>query len=443
MYIQTYRPTIESIKTHKLPQWYNDAKLGIFIHWGLYSVPAFAPPTCELGDIPTDAEWFCNNPYAEWYLNSIRVGRGPTWEHHIKKYGLDFDYSRFSDMWHAEVWNPLEWADLFKKAGAAYVVLTTKHHDGFCLWPSQYTEYNSVQKGPRRDIMGELTRAVRAQGMKMGAYYSGMIDWRYASEPIFDEVSLRQVYPRTWQYADYAYMQSVELIETYEPSLFWNDIGWPEKGESDIPYLLSHYYNRVQDGLVNDRWNNIWHDFTTKEYKQGESSLTHKWEMCRGLGLSFGYNANEDDSHCISREGLISLLVSTVAHNGNLLINVGPMADGRIPAIQQDRLLALGKWLADNGEAIYGTQPWNQQVQHCKNAEVYFTRKKQNLYVIADKLKKGHVEIEVSGIPNHGKTAFLGNIKGSIKHHANGTLVLTMDIPEGCTCISVCLADIQ
>ena len=157
-----YQPNMQSIRRHAAPAWYEDAKLGIFIHWGIYSVPAFAPPTWALGDVPADENWFTNNPYAEWYLNSLRIGRGPTYEYHLQKYGADFTYEDFVDLWKAERFDPAGWADLFRRSGARYVVPVTKHHDGFCLWDSRYTAYNAARRGPGRDLVSELCRAVRA-----------------------------------------------------------------------------------------------------------------------------------------------------------------------------------------------------------------------------------------------------------------------------------------
>jgi alpha-L-fucosidase len=435
-YKQTFRPTLESVRKHRLPRWYDDAKLGIFIHWGLYSVPAFAPPSYELGEVPGDETWFCNNPYAEWYQNSIRVRRGPTWEHHLKKYGADFEYNRFAGLWKAEAWDPGRWAELFKKAGAGYVVLTTKHHDGYCLWPSKYTEFNSLRQGPRRDILGDLSRAVRQAGLRMGTYYSGMLDWTQSNEPIFDETGLRNLYPNTYAYADYAYLQSMELIDRYEPSIFWNDIGWPKKGEADLPHLLSHYYNTVEEGVVNDRWNDVWCDFTTKEYKAGEMTLEHKWEMCRGLGLSFGYNAEEGEDKTLSAAGLISLLVTTVASNGNLLINVGPKADGTIAPIQERLLLALGGWLTRFGEAVYGTRPHTAPSADCQGTRVHFTRKGDALYLIPDALRPGPLAFEAAGLPAHARAELLAGVSGQVTTTGD-KVVVRAEVPEGLTAFVV------
>lgn len=393
------KPTWDSIKSRELPKWYDDTKVGIFIHWGPYSVPAYAPVTVELGDIPVDEGWFCNNPYAEWYYNSLNVGQGPTYDHHIKTYGENFEYENFTHMWKAEKFDSDYWADLFKRAGAGYVVLTTKHHDGFCLWPSKHTDYNTFERGPMRDLMGELTQSVKKAGLKMGAYYSGLIDWRYADDPIFEESDLYDTASPLAEYSDYAYKQVTELIDKYEPSVLWNDIGWPVKGTEDLKYLFAHYYNTVEDGVVADRWNDTWCDFQTQEYKQGEITEGKKWEMTRGVGLSFGYNQEEEEDDILSPRQLISLLVRSVANGGNLLINIGPRADGTIPKEQEDLLLQMGKWLEVNGEAIYSTRCHTRTEEKTKNEEsIYFTTKDNNLYIMIDDIKDESVTILVPEI---------------------------------------------
>lgn len=398
MSTKRYTGKWESVNTHQVPKWYDDCKFGIFIHWGIYSVPAYAPHTWELGEVDSK-EWFADNPYAEWYYNSLNIGKGPTYEHHMEKYGKDFKYEDFIPMWKAENWDPAKWAELFKKAGAQYVVLTTKHHDGFCLYPSKYTDFNCVKMGPKRDITGELTDAVRAEGIRMGLYYSGLIDWQYANDPIFENDDLFGTASPTFEYADYSYKQMMEFVDTYEPSLVWNDIGWPKQSEEMMPFFLAHYYNKVEEGVVNDRFNDRYHDFLTKEYKQGKVDRSEKWEMCRGMGLSFGYNENEGDDQIISEQGLISLLVGTVANNGNLLINIGPKADGTIPAEQERRLLVLGSWLETNGEGIYETRcSRRESVVSDNGTAVHFTAKGSDLYVFVDGLKKGMDTVEIPNV---------------------------------------------
>lgn len=408
-----YSSNWESLKTHQVPGWYEDCKFGIFIHWGLFSVPAYAPRTCELGTIPGDERWFANNPYAEWYYNSVNIGYGPSYEHHKAVYGNDFKYFDFIPMWKAENWHPEEWADLFRKAGAKYVVLVSKHHDGFCLFDSQYTDYNSVKMGPGRDIVGELTEAVRNSGLRMGLYYSGILDWTYANDPICRDADLFDNACPTFEYADYAYHQSKELIDRYKPSVFWNDIGWPRQGEQALPYLLSHYYNTVGEGVVNDRFNGLYQDFSTREYQLGKVLRNEKWEMCRGMGLSFGYNAEEGDDSIISVPDAVSLLIGTVAENGNLLLNIGPKPDGTIPAEQVRRLRAIGGWLERNGDAIYGTR-CSRHVSRADGSPVrtYFTSKGKDLYVILDRVPVRDFAVSVPGV--HGQAVPLDPSVGCI-----------------------------
>jgi len=396
---QTYLPSWESVKSHVLPSWYEDCKLGIFIHWGLYSVPAWAEVTWELGAEPSDLEWFTHNPYAEWYLNTIRIEGSPARAHHNKTYGKDYAYERFAESFTCENWRPDEWARLFKEAGAGYVVLTTKHHDGFCLYPSKYTEYNSINLGPSRDLTGDLTQAVRAEGLRMGTYFSGLFDWTTHQYPLLNHIE--KGYNRSYAFSDYSLNQATELIDKYQPSLLWGDIGWPEKSRQDLPWLFSHYYNTVPDGVINDRYSCDWYDYSTAEYLYGARTLDRKWEMCRGLGLSFGYNTNEGEETVLSSRDLVRHLVEYVSHNGNLLINVGPRADGTIPEIQASRLRDLGAWLRKYGDAIYGTRIWDdRQKDSLENgAEVFYTRKGADLYAIIDHLPAGETKVRLPLCP--------------------------------------------
>ena len=345
----------------------------------------------------------------------------------MEKYGKDLKYEDFIPMWKAENWDPKQWAEIFKEAGAEYVVLTTKHHDGFCLFPSKYTHFNSVEMGPKRNITGELTEAVRDAGIRMGLYYSGLIDWQYANDPIFEDDDLFGTASPTFAYADYSYNQMNELVDDYAPSVFWNDIGWPKQSEEMMPYFLAHYYNKVPEGVVNDRFNDRYHDFLTKEYKSGSVNRKEKWEMCRGMGLSFGYNANEGDDKLISVPDLISLLVGTVANNGNLLLNIGPKADGTIPEEQVKRLKILGAWLKVNHDGIYGTRCSDRECEMLENGiELHYTQKEGNLNVFADHLKEGANEFLIKGY--HGQLRpFDPSVKVETTDTEEGLLV---KIPE-------------
>ncbi len=397
-----YTGDLEQLKTHRSPEWFNDAKLGIFIHWGLYSVPAFAPTElsveelfAEMGKENPDpvklqeaaSKWFINNGYAEWYLNSLRIKGSPTYEHHKKTYGLDYNYYKFSEDFSEETlkWDPEKMAEIFKNAGAKYIVLTTKHHDGYTLWPTRVHNNNMPESSVpvKRDIVGELTESVRKKGMKMGLYYSGGLDWTFNRTPIYDFAGLGTTTPKSYEYGGIADAHLRELIEKYRPAILWNDITYPEEG--NLTGVISDYYNLIPDGVINNRWGTKTglSDFETPEYSKMDSIQKMKWESCRGLGHSFGYNQYEDDSTTLSSTELIHLLVDIVSKNGNLLLNVGPKADGTIPEIQLSRLRDLGDWMAINGDAIYDTTPWEKSESKTDSGkEVRFTQKGEKFYII-------------------------------------------------------------
>jgi alpha-L-fucosidase len=412
-----YEPNWESLKQHPVPDWFDDAKLGIFIHWGLYSVPAWAPPTGELGKVDWN-KWFYQNPYAEWYLNSIRLKASDTYKHHTEKYGADYDYYRFAGPFLEGIkkWSPEPWAKLFRDTGAKYVVLTTKHHDGFTLWPSRVKHPKRQDINCQRDLVGALTSAVRKQGMEMGLYYSGGLDWTFEETPIAGPGDLRKTVPQSAEYAAYADAHWRELIDRYETAILWNDINYPKLGK--LPEIFADYYNRFPNGLVSNRFGVEHADFTTPEYTKYDKIVEKKWESCRGLGFSFGYNQVEDDRHVIAADKLIELLVDIVAKNGNLLLNVGPKPDGSISEIQMDRLRALGAWMKLNGEAIHGSRPWTSaSAKTSTGEEVCFTRKGDKLYAIIFAPRAG--ETLIPGVKP--RTASVVDLLGSGRVEATST----------------------
>jgi alpha-L-fucosidase len=377
-----YQATIESLNRHPLPEWYADAKLGIFIHWGLYSVPGWAVLTPE-GEKMSEQEYLKRNPYAEWYLNTLRLDGSPTQAYHKEHYGATFDYYNFAETFNREIlkWRPEEWAKVFKDAGARYVVLTSKHHEGFTLWPSDTPNPTLPENRQHasRDLVGELTRAVRTQGMRMGLYYSGGYDWTFLRGPITDWTEAKSVEPQTEAYGSYADAHMRELIRKYKPELLWNDIDYPKSGHP--LEIMAEYYNAVPDGVVDDRFGVAHSDFVSPEYETLSKISEKKWEECRGLGRSFGYNRAEGEKETIAKDQLIYLLVDIVSKNGNLLLDVGPEADGTIPAVQMERLKALGAWLNQNGEGIYGTRPWKRAEGETTEAmKVRFTQKDGVVY---------------------------------------------------------------
>ncbi len=409
----TYQPTLESVQTHPLPQWYDDAKFGIFIHWGLYSVPAFAPKgeinieKLLKGEV-TNAE----TPYAEWYQNSLRIEGSSVHKHHLETYGADFSYAHFAPQFNEQIqaWDPDAWADLFAQAGAKYVVLVTKHHDGYLMWDSRYPNPRVPNWQVSRDVAGDLTHAVSARGMRMGFYYSSLLDWSFTKRPIVNIVDLVAGSDVSKTYVDYVERHWLELIERYDPWILWSDIGYPPGYK--LPRLFAHFYNRQPEGVVNDRWMqlpkimfnrvsrfilaqvmkhmdmggtpNVPHsDFVTPEYATLAHIASHKWETCRGIGNSFGYNQLEDAQDYQKAPALIRLLADIVSKNGNLLLNVGPRADGSLHPAQTEALEGLGAWLKVNGEAIYGTCPWQRfKDTSVEGGEVRYTTKGGTLYAI-------------------------------------------------------------
>lgn len=337
------QPNWESIRERGYPQWFGDAKLGIFIHWGLYSVPSYSGP----------------EQYGEWYYRGLMVNDTARVQFMKKNYGEDFKYEDFDKLFKAELFNPDEWAQLFKDAGAKYVLLVTKHHDGYCLWDSpQKPDFNSVVGGPKRNIVEELTQSVRAQGLKMGFYYS-LPEWRnplhtwYVDSP--DSIG---------NYVEnYMIPQFKDLIGRYKPSVLFTDGEWLNSAEQwHAEELIAWYYNTVgPEAIVNDRWGSgADYGYKTPEYSSGISDTTRPWAECRGLGRSFGLNRNEPLSNYLTSEELIQHFAKLVAAGGGMTLNVGPAADGQIPLLQQERLLDLGNWLKINGEAIYGSRPYTR-----------------------------------------------------------------------------------
>jgi alpha-L-fucosidase len=382
-----YISTFESLQKRATPQWYNDAKLGIFIHWGLYSVPGWATPTTTPDKVTDWKAFYKSNPYAEWYLNSLRINGSPTQLHHEKVYGENFDYYSFRDTLinQTKNWNSEVWADLFSATGARYVVLTSKHHDGFTMYPSRiinpFMEKEKINSP--RDYVGELVKAVRNKGMKYGIYYSGGLDWSFNQSPITNLwPDLFESMPKSVAYTAYADCQLHELIQKYKPDILWNDVNYPKNG--DLLGIFAELINLNNDAVINDRWGQYPElaNFTTPEYQVMDSIVTKKWETCRGLGYSFGYNQVETDVQLLSSEELIHLLIDIVSKNGNLLLNVGPKSDGTIPENQLKRLTDLGEWMKINSEGIHYTHPYVIPSALLKDAtEVRFTQKNEDLYI--------------------------------------------------------------
>jgi alpha-L-fucosidase len=355
---QTYQPTWDSIDTRPTPAWFSEAKFGIFIHWGTYSVPAYAPV------LPGQLA------YAEWYWNNMTRGRddstaGPiqkdTWAYHQKVFGADYSYQNFAAQFQAQLFDPDHWADVFARSGAKYVVLTSKHHEGFALWPSKEASatwgrpWNAVETGPRRDLLGDLSDAVRRKGLRMGCYYS-MYEWY---NPLWLSDKPRYI-------SEHMFPQFKDLVTHYKPSLIFSDGEWDlTSAEWRSPELLAWLFNEspVKDEVaIDDRWGKDTRHkhggYWTTEYTPGMTGMDHPWEESRGMGFSYGYNRAERLQDYHTGRELVIMLVDLVSRGGNLLLDIGPRADGNIPVVMEERLLQMGDWLKVNGDAIYGTKPW-------------------------------------------------------------------------------------
>ncbi len=417
----SYEPTLESLKQHPLPDWFKNAKFGLMVSWGLYSIPAWAVPCGAQPEVAKKKGYryvYRNNPYAEFYWNTQKIQDSPTSRFHSQTYGEQFAYPDFADQFNAAVehWDPEAWASQFSRIGARYVVLVTKHHDGFLLWPSKISNPYRPGFHTRRDVVGELTEAIRSRGMRMGLYYSGGPDWWFESRTIENEIDFTVAIPQSSEYAEYVNRHWRELIERYQPAILWNDIGFPVG--LDVKALYADYYNQIPDGVINDRslqadvrklaasapgrllirvllrltmksmasgkpLEGLHADFRTPEYTTVSHLTDVKWEATRGLGYSFGYNRNETAEHMLSVEQLVHMLADIVSKNGNLLLCVGPTADGSIPELQLERLNGLGEWLSVNGEAIFDTHPWTiAESKTDDGTPIRFTVKGDSLYAI-------------------------------------------------------------
>ncbi|XP_015586061.1 alpha-L-fucosidase [Cephus cinctus] len=368
MIMKKYKPTWESLDSRPLPQWYDDAKFGIFIHWGVFSVPSFG------------SEWFWNNWKDE---KDIKYH-----DFMEKNYPPNFTYQEFAKDFTAEFFNATQWSELFEASGAKYVVLTSKHHEGYTLWPSKYSfSWNSVDVGPHRNLIGELANAIRKEtNLKFGLYHS-LYEW-YNPLYLHDKEN-------NFTTDIFATQKTIpelhELIDLFKPEVIWSDGDWePTDSYWKSKEFLAWLYNDspIKDTVVvNDRWGmNIpcnHGDFYTCTDRYNPGVLqAHKWENCMTIDRkSWGYRRNAVLNDYLTLKELVKELIVSVSCGGNLLMNVGPTKDGIIAPIFEERLRGMGKWLALNGEAIYNSKPWSTQ-NDTLNGDVWYTQSKnrQKLY---------------------------------------------------------------
>jgi alpha-L-fucosidase len=402
-----YKPTWESLDSHKMPQWYDDAKIGLSMHWGVYSVPAWAPRDKGLS-------------YAEWYGNRMHEKGSPAIDYHRENYGANFTYDDFIPKWKAENYNPSDWAKFAKNMGANYIFITSKHHDGFCLWPSKYTDRNAMKMGPHKDLLGQFFEAGRKENLKVGLYYS-LYEWY---NPVYTgkEIPYAGLKKVNNYVDDFMILQIKELIDMYHPDFMYFDGEWdhPEpfwKMKEVVAYFYNEAAKRNQEVFVNDRFGKgdrgKHGDLFNVEYeyeKGSEGLLSHKWSFWQGIAKTFGYNRDTDQEDCLSPKQFIDKVIKGVSHNGNFDINVGPTADGVIPDYEQYPLLKLGEWLKTNGEAIYGTRYWNIQ----QEGDACFTTKGKNVYAIFLKWQGDEFRLK-SVKPVEGSKITMLGVPGDLK----------------------------
>jgi alpha-L-fucosidase len=413
------RSDTRALRAHRVPDWWRDAKLGIFVHWTPASVPAFAPTNDEIGELVAsgDRHALAYSPYAEWYENSLRFPESPVARHHAEVYG-GRPYRDFGRAWEDALdgWDPDAWADAFAATGARYIVLVTKHHDGYCLWPSTIANPHLAGWHCTRDVVGELAEAVRARGMRFGIYYSGGLDWTFNDHPIGAFSDLALAVPRG-DYPSYAAAQVRELVERYRPSVLWNDIAWPAPN-AELAQVLTEYYEAVPDGVINDRflcWSPAWalaragpvrrvidgavargarkgqgiippkprfFDVRTPEYTVFDDVQRTAWECVRGMDHSFGHNRASVESDFLTRAELLWSLVDIAAKGGNLLLNVGPRGeDATIADAQLLRLTWLSAFTEKHGAALFATRPWTHAAEGAPGGtEVRYTARGDQVF---------------------------------------------------------------
>lgn len=359
-----YEPNWESLRQYRVPDWFRDAKFGIFIHWGVYSVPAM---------------------FDEWYPRRMYQKDSVMYEYHRETYGEDFGYKDFIPQFKAEKFDPTAWAALFRESGARYVVPVAEHHDGFPMYATPLTRWHAGAMGPQRDIISELGEAIRAAGLIFGVsshraehwwFMNGGRDFPcdvqdsnyadfYAPAMPSPEFGSTDFNHNDWtpqpdaSFLDDWLGRCCELVDRFAPKVVYFD--WWIHQLAFKPYLqkfAAYYYNHVPDGVINYKLDSFEKGTAVFDIERGyETQIRPEaWQTCTSVSKnSWGYI-----SHHVYKEpaAIIHQLVDVVSKNGCMLLNIGPKADGTIPDEEQEILREIGGWLSVNGEAIYGTRPW-------------------------------------------------------------------------------------
>ncbi len=390
--------------------WWRDAGFGLFIHWGPYAVPAGIHEGKETDHI------------GEWIMNDLQI---PISEY--EEYSKQFDPQKF---------DADSWAKTMKDAGVKYVVITSKHHDGFALWDSKVSKYDIVDFSPYgKDILKALSIACKKGGIKFGLYHS-ISDWHhpkaqgknYPNYDVRDSVRLNPEFPEYVQ--EYLKPQLKELVENYDPEIIWFDGEWIPDYTHEMGLDIYQFLRELKPGIIinnrvdkgrqgmqgmNDPDGKFIGDFGTPEQEILESAADVDWEACMTMNDTWGFKTN--DHNWKSAELLIHHLVDVAAKGGNYLLNVGPTAEGLIPESSIERLNEIGKWLNVNGEAIYDTRKWENSPEVTPETTTYFTRRGNDLYVILTNWQdKAFV---INNIAKAGAVSMLG-FNGKVNFSGSG-----------------------
>ncbi|WP_319268508.1 alpha-L-fucosidase [uncultured Draconibacterium sp.] len=411
-----YSPNAESLVNYAVPEWYQDAKLGYWVHWGLYSIPAYA------GDHA--AEWYGRWMYAVDDGSGNESGEGfekrglKTAAYHRERYGVpgEFGYKDFIPMFKANKFDADEWANLFADGGAKFFTMMGMHHDNYCLWDSENNPMNSVKTGPKRDFVREMERAVRKKGLKFGvsnhsAWNEAFFDFNHVNNFDAKNPDTHALYGKGKN--DFGrvkrwWARTIELADKYQPDLYWFDWGWnlePFTIQDRMDFCAWYYNRAIEWGrgkysapgvVVNYKNRGILPDGSAVlDMERGGMKKIRKqtWQNDTSLGLkSWSYAPGEEYR---SANQVIDMLVDIVSKNGVLLLNIGPKADGSIPEVAKKTILEIGQWLKIYGEAIYATRPWEiygegptqpgsnmhgDQVEYTSR-DIRFTRNKNNTFL--------------------------------------------------------------
>ncbi|HYO23803.1 MAG TPA: alpha-L-fucosidase [Lacipirellulaceae bacterium] len=356
-----FEPNWESLAKHdEAPQWFQDAKLGIYFHWGVYSVPAFG---------------------SEWYPRDMHLKDHREYKHHVATYGdpVEYGYDKFVEQFKAEKFNADDWAALFRQAGARFAGPVAEHHDGFAMWASKVTPWNALDRGPRRDVTGELAQAIRKQGMRLittfhhcrnnlwekEGRWTGHYDGVKANFPKAledpERAFLYGAMPRD-KFLEMWFAKLREVIDNYQPDIVWFDSWLDEVPEELRQEFCAYYLNAAKkqgkEVVIVRKQDDLPLEVSVLDHEKARTSGMSDRVWMTDDTISTGSWCYTRDLRVKSTAQVLHSLIDTVAKNGVVLLNISPKADGEIPADQQQVLVQLGAWLGKYGEAIYETRPW-------------------------------------------------------------------------------------